>query len=435
MDQSSEYARKSEEQALAAKESADEAKKTVENLNQLVDQTYKPTSPNAQSGIAVAEAVNPINEKLDNSFSKVTEESIVEETSDNLINNYEKQSKIISASGTKLNYYDNDTYYTIIVPLNEYQKYVLKSSQTTGVNARRAILDSSQNYIQGTYISGNVHDELFEYSVSDGAYLVICAEISAFEKLVLQGTSTITESKEILIPKDYVATIKGIFQSPLNTVKGKKVSILGDSITYGYATTKKWWQYVTERYGIQEPQVNAEIGRAFARNGSSSTRFTEKVTELDTDSDIYIVFGGVNDFQFSTPIGTIDDEPTNANGAETSGVTFYASVKYVIEYLITNYPNSKIIFFTSLPKNDKEIFNPTNTAGHKLNDYVEAITMVSRAYGVDLVDLNSVGEFYVHNTNWLAENMPDGIHPNDKGTETYVKNGIFPALDRLFIKY
>lgn len=63
MDQSSEYARKSEEQALAAKESADSAAEKLEefkNFEKLsIDQTYNPESTNAQSGIAVAEAITP----------------------------------------------------------------------------------------------------------------------------------------------------------------------------------------------------------------------------------------------------------------------------------------------------------------------------------------------------------------------------------------
>lgn len=61
MDQSGEYARKSEGQAVAAKKSADSAAEKLEefkNFQKLsTDQTYNPTSTNAQSGVAVAEAV------------------------------------------------------------------------------------------------------------------------------------------------------------------------------------------------------------------------------------------------------------------------------------------------------------------------------------------------------------------------------------------
>lgn len=409
----------------------EKGEKGEDGKDAITDQTYSPTSENAQSGKAVEQAI----------MSQYEGKNI------NLMSVYDKQEGLISSPSNSANlpFYANANWWTVTIPLNadEYEKYYLATNHSIGTSLRWAFLDENENYITNTYSAKSVpNGKPLEIDATLYSYIVISIDKTRFEELTLCGGKVLSGDPyyELLpnVAPNYNSFFKYIFSSSLNKVLGKKLGVLGDSITKGSGVTdKKWWEYVTERYGFSATQANAEAGRAFSRDGSESTRFTVKVTELDADCDVIIVFGGVNDFGFDTPIGTIDDIATNDNRVytdTTDKVTFYSSVKYVMEYLTTNFVNSKIIFFTPLPKNNKEIFNLTNAAGHKLNDYVEALKIMARTYGIDLVDTNAVGEFYVYNTNWLATYMPDGIHPNDAGTEVYVKNAIFPSLDKLFIK-
>ena len=218
----------------------------------------------------------------------------------------------------------------------------------------------------------------------------------------------------------------------ISNVEGKKMVVVGDSITYGTGLSqseKRWYQYVKQRYGFESVWADAEIGRAFTRDGMSSTRFTETVKNLPKEAEVIIVFGGVNDYNFNAPIGTMADNKSDAN----KGITFYAALKHAAETLRENHPTAQIIFMTPLPCNQKkEGVDARNTAGHCVRDYAEAIKTVCEFYGFDVVDLNQITNFDVESDLWLEMYMPDGLHPNVVGVDLYLKNGVYPALDILF---
>jgi hypothetical protein len=62
---------------------------------------------------------------------------------------------------------------------------------------------------------------------------------------------------------------------------------------------------------------------------------------MDDDADLITVFGGTNDFNANSPIGTI---------ADTASTTFYGSLHILIEGLIDKYPSKAIAFIASRQK-------------------------------------------------------------------------------------
>ena len=78
-------------------------------------------------------------------------------------------------------------------------------------------------------------------------------------------------------------------------------------------------------------------------------------------------------------------------------------------------------------------FNPADTNGKHLRDFVNALKTICADYGVPCVDLYSNSKFHMNDAEFRKVYVPDGTHPNAIGTDRYVENGIFPTLDRLWL--
>ena len=247
----------------------------------------------------------------------------------------------------------------------------------------------------------------------------------------------------------------------ISKMSGAKMAIIGDSISHGVGSmilsngtavptsgtnmltykNQAWWQLVRDRYGIDDSVLNnSQTGASFTIDGSSkddegniiNRRFTTYLNtdDLPEDLDIIMVFGGTNDWSQSKALGTIDDEPSTENNA-----TFYAAVKSVLDYLTINFPDAQLVFVTPLQRYRDNTFNAKNTQNLYMKDYVDAIKTLCAVYGVQVVDLYSNSKFHMNSEEFRNTYVPDGTHPNAEGTERYVKNGIFPTLDQLWMDY
>ena len=368
----------------------------------------------------------------------------------NLLSLYPAEDKVMSKTDTKVVFYDHTSYKTVFIPVEAGKTYYMSYISTAYTSVRHALLDTNKAGAATAYTQENCYTDttIVKEAQSDG-YYAICLQIGTYnaaqvvvaEGKPFTGGGGYTLSGAVELAPEHIEQVKSAL--PTSTVEGKKLGVIGDSITVGYMVTgknaddtwaggyvtKKWYDYVVERYGFASVQANAEIGRSFTKDGSMSTRITQKIKELDSDLDVIVVFGGTNDFNWSPTIGSMDDAPAETSG----GLSFFSALRFTAEYLLTNYPNARIIFMTPLPRKNSEGFNGKDTNGKRVLDYADAISEMCRCYGFDLVDLNHVGGFYVWNDAWLNAHMMDGLHPNETGTEIYVKNGILPKLDSIFL--
>lgn len=380
-----------------------------------------------------------IDEEVSELTDFILDEEIVgagEATEVDLLPLYPKESKVMSTASGKVVFYDNASNYTVFVPVEKNKTYQLKYLGNQYTYVRHAFLDENKEGLSTDYKQGEIYpDNPIVYTASDNGYYAICVQTSAissigfFAEVPAEEKTEYYLSSDVKLSSEHIEQVKKI----VSKVEGKKIGVIGDSITYGSGLTtgdKRWWEYVKDRYGFASVYSNAEIGRAFTQDGMTSTRFTQKIKELPNDLDVIIVFGGVNDRAFNAPIGTMDDEPKEDN----QGISFCSALRYTAEYLLTNHPNAQIIFMTPLPCNQSLGFNGKNANGHRLQDYADAIAEMCRAYGFDMVDLNHVGGFYVWSQNWLNTYMEDGIHPNNEGTKIYVHKGILPKLDSILVE-
>jgi lysophospholipase L1-like esterase len=95
--------------------------------------------------------------------------------------------------------------------------------------------------------------------------------------------------------------------------------------------------------------------------------------------------------------------------------------------------DKQIVVVTPLQRYAKSTFNPADTHGKYLRDFVNALKTICADYGVTCVDLYSNSKFHMNDAEFRKIYVPDGTHPNAIGTDRYVENGIFPALDGLWL--
>ena len=196
----------------------------------------------------------------------------------------------------------------------------------------------------------------------------------------------------------------------LTIPKDKKITIIGDSITYGFDGTdaslvaKPYPWIIQDLLGV--PVYNYGISGSTITGGGASTsipgnspmniRYTDMVY-----ADYALVLGGVNDYAIiSAPLGKKGD---------TTNQTFYGALRILIEGLITKYPTGKIGFMTPLRKaND----TAPNVAGFTLKQYRDAIIDMCEDYSIPVLDLYTKGGCHPNIGAWRNANLPDGLHPN-----------------------
>ncbi len=200
-------------------------------------------------------------------------------------------------------------------------------------------------------------------------------------------------------------------------LKGKKINVLGDSITEGVGTSGPEHQYVNllaaatgatvRNYGIS--------GTRIARQTVPSTTpsfdgdYVARAKQMDKDADIVVVFGGTNDYGHGDAALGDDDS--------RDPYTFYGAMHLLCQELIANYPAGQIVFMTPLHRleenrlvNEYGVRNQTNLAG-----YCAIIRHVCMTYGIPVLDLYATAGMNPTIPCNMENYLPDGLHPNDEG--------------------
>lgn len=227
-----------------------------------------------------------------------------------------------------------------------------------------------------------------------------------------------------------------------NGLKGKKVSILGDSIsTYSgwltpstnsvyYPTCQEspyaditsvnetWWKIVIDKAQMVLGANNSYSGRTLIK---SATIDNIEALANNGTPDLILVYLGTNDANQQVNLGTIDKAmPFNYNSSETYGetlgtnlteeqieslgtTTFYEAVRTLIIRLQWYYPNARIVFLTLGWGSYERFFAD--------NPYREALKEMCELYGVDTIDVRKAGISMPRFTDYTLQR----VHPNKAG--------------------
>ena len=219
---------------------------------------------------------------------------------------------------------------------------------------------------------------------------------------------------------------RGNFTSPISnpiskdSLSGKKITFLGDSITAGVgasATNKRYTTVLANSLGMTENNMGIS-GTVLATGGHRSSRIND-IKSISLDSDYVGILLGINDFDQCRNnesseyycLGTFESKDTS---------TIYGALHVYCQELIKRFreQDTKIFFMTPVITSWNNSIGGTknwdqtklNACGYSLPDLVKAIKEVTAYYGIVTLDLNQLSGV-------TSSDFSDGIHPNDSGMQ------------------
>ena len=189
----------------------------------------------------------------------------------------------------------------------------------------------------------------------------------------------------------------------------KKITCIGDSITYGnggsddgYGNKISYCNFLSEELKCQV--INLGIGGSAIGDYWDETSLIRRWEEIPQDSDIIIVFAGINDF-FIGPddYGSIDENNT-----------FCHDSYCLLNNIKNNYPNADIFVVTTY-KNQTENWEPFQT--YDMKQYMDTLMTYADDLGLNIIDLYDSGFLNSQIPEIKKNYVPDDVHPNDNGNK------------------
>ena len=201
-------------------------------------------------------------------------------------------------------------------------------------------------------------------------------------------------------------------------LKGKKVVIIGDSITEGAGTTSVDFRY-SNVFGAMSGATVYTYGIGGTRIARKSTPsdnarwdlcFLDRAEEMEPDADVVVVFGGTNDYGHGdAPLGRFNS---------TDEYTFYGAMHSLVKRLVNRYPGAVIVFMTPLHRSGEGTPHTVRDGSSAaLKDYVKAIREICEYYALPVLDLYSMSGLQPAIPVIKEKFMPDGLHPNNAGAK------------------
>ena len=223
---------------------------------------------------------------------------------------------------------------------------------------------------------------------------------------------------------------------PMSQWKGKRVGILGDSMSAPTTSPerKRFYSYLSETLGII-PIVYACPGFQWKdMQGFAKSMWKDH----GDDVDAIMIWAGTNDYNASRPIGeffTENIEDVNVNGKIVqrkhrtrvmADSTFCGSINLVMSFLKENYPDQQIIILTPLHRGFAQFSHDNiqpdemyaNGEGLYIYDYVDALKRAGEVWSVPVIDLFSISGFYPlyeSYNGYIQNNITDRLHPDKNG--------------------
>ena len=277
------------------------------------------------------------------------------------------------------------------------------STYVFGINAVRISLATGSIDLTA-YVSMSA---LLYFNTVTNTIVVLSGGSTVLSSYILLGLLDIADSTQNRL--NFPLTINGLKQSTGNNISrynGLKWDVMGDSITeHGFyqPIVQSLLNFNTiNEYGIS--------GTCLASlNVGDTTSMAYRIAGIDFTADLITVFGGTNDW------GNVPAKPLGVMG-DTVNTTVYGAINSIINTVLTNAPNKRLIFITPTQRDVEtaialEGWSETtqNALGYYLYDVVSAIIEVCARYGVPVLDL-------YHNSGITQANIlqmtDDGLHPS-----------------------
>lgn len=190
-----------------------------------------------------------------------------------------------------------------------------------------------------------------------------------------------------------------------------KMAFLGDSITEGvngatgHADGLTYPEVIKEVLGAKEV-YNLGIGGSTIGDYWASA-MVNRYKEIPQDTDIIVVYGGINDVFSGTDVTIGDIETLEDN-------TFWGDLDTLLAGLRGHYQESWIILVTPMDAVTIEEVRALNPDMEPIEDYVSAMISLTEKYNVDVIDLFNNNFLNSYDEGVFNAYVP-GCHPNDAG--------------------
>ncbi len=199
----------------------------------------------------------------------------------------------------------------------------------------------------------------------------------------------------------------------------KNIVFIGDSITEGITSAVdgngnriSYVTYADSYLHFKKALNHGMGGRMFSVYGDEELSLALNFGNVtNVDSDIIVVFAGVNDY-LSTPankrFGDVNDKLSTAG--------YCGSVRYFMKQLQEYYGDREIFFVTTYNNTKKVTCNYTDINGQPtLNDYMEVQRKLAKEFGFHVIDLYNTGLMDCSDKESSDFYLRDGLHPKDNG--------------------
>lgn len=199
----------------------------------------------------------------------------------------------------------------------------------------------------------------------------------------------------------------------------KNIVFIGDSITEGITSAVdkngnriSYVTYADSYLHFQRTLNHGMGGRMFSVYGDESLSLAMNFGNVtNVDSDIIVVFAGVNDYLSTPPnkrFGDINDKLSTAG--------YCGSVRYFMKQLQEYYGDREIFFVTMYNTNKKVECSYSDVKGQPtLNDYMEVQRKLAKEYGFHIIELYDIGFMDCTDKESADFYLRDGLHPKDNG--------------------
>ena len=208
-------------------------------------------------------------------------------------------------------------------------------------------------------------------------------------------------------------------------LKGKKICVLGDSITdKTYHSTKNYHDFIKEETGCTVYN--------HGKNGWTIVQLCEEVAKCENDSDIITLFAGTNDWHIGKiPLGETTDT--------SKSVSVCGAIDEIFNLIINKFPTKTFLVFTPLPRTNPNVSwtNYVNDRDYSLEQLVDKIVEKCKQYSIPCYDLYRNSGIHANNSASLKYYYNDAaIHPNIRYHEILGIRKMLPFIldNLLFVK-
>lgn len=282
-----------------------------------------------------------------------------------------------------------------------------------------AIYDSSKSY--AGYEVGEDYEETYRTNLlkltitnQNAKFIRIRQTYDTLDSLMVVKSERYPQAYEPYAPYFTLKNCKADLKVDLNNnqLKGKKISVNGDSIMYGHGYTGGFAKIVAERSGMTLQNI-AVTGATITHgtkydDGRERHCISQTLDNMDTDADYYIFDGSTNDYSLGVEFGSV----TNGFTSDLNINTFCGAFESLWKQASVKFMGKKVGFVFVHRIEDY----PSNYD----NNYRPVMLNILQKWGVPYLDLyTEIPSLRRIPQLQSAYTVGDGWHPNEEGYKTY----------------